>query len=297
MSFAVVDFETTGIVPAMNHRVIEVGVTHVDAEGRITGSWETVVNPQRDLGPQHIHGLRAAEILDAPLFSDIAGDFVGLLSGRAFVAHNASFDTRFLVAEFERMGFDVGGNIPHLCTRQTARNFSIPGEETLQNCCAHFGISIANAHSAGADSVATAQLLSAYIKNSLHIEEWRQYWNQILLYGTSFRYPSITPSGVRWKPRQMQFSVQENTPSSALPTNFVLLPGDHVVLTGDMKIGREAWEEKLSSLGYVPRPTVTKKTKLLIAADVDSLSGKARKAREYFVPIVNEDWLINFLNA
>ena len=32
MSFAVVDFETTGILPSYHHRVVEIGVTHVEDE-------------------------------------------------------------------------------------------------------------------------------------------------------------------------------------------------------------------------------------------------------------------------
>ena len=67
MAFAVVDFETTGILPSYHHRVVEIGVTHVDDDGTITGRWETLINPERDLGPQHIHGIRAADILDAYL--------------------------------------------------------------------------------------------------------------------------------------------------------------------------------------------------------------------------------------
>lgn len=39
-------------------------------------------------------------------------------------------------------------------------------------------------------------------------------------------------------------------------------------------------------MGYVPHPNVTKKVRLLVAADPDTLSGKARKARAYGVPIV-----------
>jgi len=34
---------------------------------------------------------------------------------------------------------------------------------------------------------------------------------------------------------------------------------------------------------------VTKKVKLVVAADPDSLSGKARKATDYGIPIVTED--------
>lgn len=39
----------------------------------------------------------------------------------------------------------------------------------------------------------------------------------------------------------------------------------------------------------MPRSAVTKKVKLVVVADPDSLSGKARKAADYGIPIVTED--------
>ena len=42
---------------------------------------------------------------------------------------------------------------------------------------------------------------------------------------------------------------------------------------------------------------MTKKVKLVVAADPDSLSGKARKARDYGITVVSEDGLISLLSA
>jgi DNA polymerase-3 subunit epsilon len=39
MGFAVVDFETTGILPSYHHRIVEICVTHVEADGSISGHW------------------------------------------------------------------------------------------------------------------------------------------------------------------------------------------------------------------------------------------------------------------
>ncbi|MGO2058637.1 MAG: exonuclease domain-containing protein, partial [Candidatus Corynebacterium faecigallinarum] len=53
LSFAVVDIETTGF---SNHdRVIEVAVVHADADGTVTGTWSTLVNPDRDIPNTRIH--------------------------------------------------------------------------------------------------------------------------------------------------------------------------------------------------------------------------------------------------
>lgn len=79
----------------------------VDKTGATVDDWCSLVNPQRDLGPQHIHGIQAREVLDAPTFADIVGDLAARLAGRIVVAHNLAFDTRFLVAEYNRIGASV----------------------------------------------------------------------------------------------------------------------------------------------------------------------------------------------
>jgi len=50
-------------------------------------------------------------------------------------------------------------------------------------------------------------------------------------------------------------------------------------------------EAALTSAGYRVAAAVSKKVSLVVAADPDSLSGKARKAREYGVPVVGEEYL------
>ncbi|WOQ17357.1 exonuclease domain-containing protein [Raineyella sp. W15-4] len=68
---------------------------------------------------------------------------------------------------------------------------------------------------------------------------------------------------------------------------FRLEPGDRVVFTGDMQRPREEWIALAEQVG-LEVGAVTKRTKLVVAADPDSLSGKARKARDYGIPIVGE---------
>jgi DNA polymerase-3 subunit epsilon len=89
-------------------------------------------------------------------------------------------------------------------------------------------------------------------------------------------------------------------PSSAADSaahHFALTPGDLVVLTGEMTMPRAAIELELVSRGYTPWPAVTKKVALVVAADPDSLSGKARKARDYGIPVVGEGALWSLLGA
>jgi DNA polymerase-3 subunit epsilon len=84
-------------------------------------------------------------------------------------------------------------------------------------------------------------------------------------------------------------AVAKRSPAEPVTPAITLGEGDHVVLTGEMARPREYYEEMLRSNGLVPWAAVTKKVKLVVADDVDSLSGKARKARQYGIPIASEE--------
>lgn len=160
--FAVVDLETTGIHVGYHHRVVEVAVVHLDADLQMERTWCTLVDPQRDIGESDaIHGLTATLLAGAPTFKEIAGDLIELLAGRRIVAHNARFDTAFLLAEFERIGFDLG-RFEAACTLALASKAGLPTR--LQVACARCGIPHEEAHSALSDATATAQLFSHLVR-------------------------------------------------------------------------------------------------------------------------------------
>jgi DNA polymerase III subunit epsilon len=59
-----------------------------------------------------------------------------------------------------------------------------------------------------------------------------------------------------------------------------LEPGDRVAFTGDLAVDRSEWERRCREVGLQPAG-VAKSTKVLVAADQNSLSGKAAKATSY----------------
>ena len=56
-AYAVLDFETTGFNARGHDRVVEVGVALLRHDLTVEGTWSSVINPERDLGPVHVHGL------------------------------------------------------------------------------------------------------------------------------------------------------------------------------------------------------------------------------------------------
>lgn len=160
--YVVLDVETTGLSPQRD-RVLELALVTVDASGRVLDEWTTRVNPQGPVGATHIHGITAADVARAPIFSDVLGEVTHRLSGAAVVAHNAAFDLAFLRAEFARAGWKMPF-LPCLCTLE-ASSYYLPGlsRRRLADCCAAAGIRLEHAHAALGDARATAQLLRTYI--------------------------------------------------------------------------------------------------------------------------------------
>ncbi len=162
--YTVIDVETTGFSPRQHDRIVEIAAVYVSETGQIEGEWATLVNPGRDVGPTNIHGITAKDVLDAPRFADIAPHVLRSVTGRTIVAHNASFDTRFLAAEFVRAGVPMGElPVPALCTMHWAPHFLSAQSRRLVDCCAAAGVSLEDAHSALGDARATAKLLAVYL--------------------------------------------------------------------------------------------------------------------------------------
>jgi DNA polymerase III subunit epsilon len=174
VGYAVVDVETTGLFAGGWHnRIAEIGIVLVSRDGAITDTWSTLVNPERDLGPQHVHGIKASDARLAPTFVEIAADVGALLENRIVVAHNLAFDARFLRYEFDRLGFSVPVDVElGLCTMAMAQQYLRSPSRSLAACCASVGIRQGTAHSALYDAQAAAELLAHMIRLAGQPEPW-----------------------------------------------------------------------------------------------------------------------------
>lgn len=162
--FAVVDVETTGISPRTN-RIVEIAVVNLDADLRPQSEFVTLVNPGRDVGPTSIHGVTASDLVEAPPFAAVAGAVLARVAGRVVVAHNATFDARFLLAEFGRLDV-LMPELVTFCTMELSGSyFAHAPSRRLADCCAAAGIEHAGAHDALNDALAAAALLQACARN------------------------------------------------------------------------------------------------------------------------------------
>ena len=158
--YVVVDVETTGSRPNGGDRVTEIAVVRVH-RGVATPVFDTLVNPERAIPPAIVAltNITWEMVKDAPRFADVCDQLLGVLEGNVFVAHNASFDWRFLSAETERVTRrPLEGK--RLCTVRMARRL-VPqlSRRNLDALSAYYGIENGARHRAGGDAIATAQIL------------------------------------------------------------------------------------------------------------------------------------------
>ncbi len=161
--FAVVDLETTGFSPHQE-RIVEVAVVVLDAWGVEQDAYCTLVDPERDPGPTHIHGITTEMLAGAPTFAQVHPYVARLLSGRVVVGHNVDrFDLAFLLAECRRLGDDVAPEeVTTLDTLQVAQAYlDLPGKARLVDCCDRYRLTWDDHHSALGDARVTAALLGA----------------------------------------------------------------------------------------------------------------------------------------
>lgn len=396
--YAVIDVETTGLWADGNDRVVEVAVVGLDPDGNQVSEWCTLVNPMRDLGPQHIHRITAAEVRTAPTFAEIAGDLGEQLAGRVLVAHNLSFDARFVQAEYGRLGSALALlTAPGLCTMRLANQFLSSSSRKLAACCAAAGVPLTDAHSALHDARATAGLMHYYLSSSRN----HVLWQQMQAEASGWRWPLLpAPSGrlvsrghLAVQPTHFLARLVDRLPRVPDPpqaddylavldnalldrfvsaseqdalvevaaaldlsrsevvalhrsyllslaraawadgvvteeeradlllvatlldltvedvdqalasggtagpvhAGFALRPGDQVVFTGQTHMPRETLEAAAAAAGLAVIGHVTKKTRLVVAADPDSLSRKAEKARGYGLPVITEDAFLSMV--
>ena len=153
----ILDFETTGLSPDYA-RVIEVGAV-VFRENKIVDSFSELMNPGRYI-PYEITaltGINSTMLKGKPAPEKVMPVLKKFIGDRVVLAHNASFDSKFLFAEMERANLNI--NNPILCTLLLARRL-IPNVSNYQlgTLAKHLGVKINHAHRALDDVMATAKI-------------------------------------------------------------------------------------------------------------------------------------------
>ena len=100
----IIDFETTGLSPNMGDRTIEVGAVLVD-NNRIVDKFQSLMNPGMRISAfiEEYTGITNKMLSTAAPVKDVMKNLARFIRQHHLIAHNASFDCKFLDAELARI--------------------------------------------------------------------------------------------------------------------------------------------------------------------------------------------------
>jgi DNA polymerase III subunit epsilon len=178
--FTVFDVETTGLNPRKGDRIVEIAGARVEGEmPHKETTFTTLVNPEQPVSweAKQVHNITDADLVGAPLITEVLPKFLEFAGGSILVAHNAEFDLGFLEAEKELCWGYV--DIPEcLCTLHLSRSV-FPGEyrHNLDAVASRLGLPARQGHHrALSDVLQTANVFLKLIEHGgiSSFEELRQ---------------------------------------------------------------------------------------------------------------------------
>ncbi len=119
-TLVILDFETTGLSPDMGDRAIEIGAVRIE-NGVVVEKFQELMNPGEHISPfiEDYTGITNAMLADAPPCEEVMDKFVDFIGDDNLIAHNASFDKRFLDSELDRISRRYTGKFA--CSMLAAR--------------------------------------------------------------------------------------------------------------------------------------------------------------------------------
>ena len=110
-SLIILDFETTGLSPDVGDRAIEIGAVRL-VNGEVTERFQELMNPGRRVSAfiEDYTGISNEMLVDADCCERVMDRFADFIGSDNLIAHNASFDKRFLDAELARINRTYSGD-------------------------------------------------------------------------------------------------------------------------------------------------------------------------------------------
>jgi DNA polymerase III epsilon subunit family exonuclease len=158
MEYIIFDVETTGLSVADGDRIIELAALRLK-KCIVSDRIVSLINPGRPLSPgaQDVNGITEAMVQAAPPAVDVLPRMIEFSANACLVAHNASFDIKFLTYELALHGRKLYDATPVLDTMKMAKAF-LPylSSYRLGSLANSLGVKVGLAHRAEADAEITA---------------------------------------------------------------------------------------------------------------------------------------------
>ncbi|MBC8377578.1 MAG: 3'-5' exonuclease [Planctomycetes bacterium] len=116
----VIDFETTGLSPNLGDRATEVAAVIIEGN-QVIGKFQSLMNAGVTIPSyiQQLTGISNAMLRKAPSCQHVMQDLADFIGDIPLAAHNASFDAKFLDAEWARIRYKR--RQPFACSMLLAR--------------------------------------------------------------------------------------------------------------------------------------------------------------------------------
>lgn len=123
-SLVVLDFETTGLSPTQGDRAIEIGAVRIE-NGQVTDKFQALMNPGFRVSSfiEQYTGITNQMLAKADSCDEVMEQFANFIGEDNLLAHNASFDKKFLDAELSRIGREYSGQF--ICSLLVSRRINI----------------------------------------------------------------------------------------------------------------------------------------------------------------------------
>lgn len=156
--FIVIDFETTGLNP-IDNEIIEVSaLKYIDR--KFVDSYITLIKPKNRIPGYitQINGITNEMVKDSPTTEAVIPILLNFIGDLTIVAHNASFDMKFLKCNAEKCGYKVDNSSLDTLTL-SRKAFPNLNNHKLATVARHVGIKDGSWHRAEFDTRATAEIL------------------------------------------------------------------------------------------------------------------------------------------
>lgn len=103
MRFIAFDLETTGTLPGVD-QIVEIGAVLFNEAGAPETIFATLINPGVPMpeAASRVNGITDDMLVGKPAITDVLDAFAEFCGEEVMVAHNAAFDTQFLVADIKK---------------------------------------------------------------------------------------------------------------------------------------------------------------------------------------------------
>lgn len=201
MRFIAFDLETTGTVPGVD-QIVEIGAVRF-IDGQVEAVFSTLVDPLKPIPPgaSAVNGITDDMVRGKPRIEELLPSFAEFCADDVMVAHNAPFDTQFLLNDIKKHETTAPFGVV-LDTLPIARKV-FPGlaNYKLGTLVQHLKIQSAGFHRAEEDSTYCGKLFLEMLKRISIGGKAPQVENLVALTGKpEFKFPQI----IR-QPKQLDF--------------------------------------------------------------------------------------------